>query len=632
MSKLKSHEKVILANLIEKLTGNNSFKNEVSQNFISTIEDYLRTHKMNFNDYLQTIKTDQEKFKNFISLITIHTTSWFREIEHFDFLKQDVLLRVKNGQKKFKVWSAACSTGQEVYSLALIFESIKELYPDLDYSIYGSDIDSISISKAMNCVYDINELRKIPNSYHKWLLFSRSDQSQLEKQEFTVVDEVMNNCFFKIENLNNDYWSLELNCFDYIFCRNVLIYFKPQYVSELIVKLTKTLSSNGYLILGLCEIFNEKIFEIENVKSSIYQKKSELLTDNKLNVSKKRALIVDDYSIIRMPLREILSKNGFDVFEAQDAFEAQKIIENQKIDFISLDVDMPGKNGLDWLREIRSQGYSMPVVIVTGTNQSELEKLFGALDQGAQDFILKDNLFKNLNYYLEVAKVLSNKKFNDFKNKKLFIPQTFKMKDDQFAPQVILIGASTGGPETLFKVLQDLPKPSLPILIVQHINHSFISHFSERLAKRSGLNISGNKDQEYLAENTIYLSFGDYHLTVIEDETSGKLKIKHTLSSPVHYQRPSVDVLFKSLSLTNAHSIAILLTGMGADGALGMQSLFSKGTHLTIAQSEDSCVVFGMPQEALKLKCVHHIYNLEQIRLKIEEINNHAFRVNKKAV
>ncbi|MBF0313437.1 MAG: hypothetical protein HQK50_11940 [Oligoflexia bacterium] len=180
-------------------------------------------------------------------------------------------------------------------------------------------------------------------------------------------------------------------------------------------------------------------------------------------------------------------------------------------------------------------------------------------------------------------------------------------------PEVILIGSSTGGVSVLNHILKEMPNNCPPIVVVQHIEESFASTFAQNLAETAKLKLI-TENKNFLKPGHLYCSPGDYHIE-LKNTGSGILFLLSKLS-PRKGHRPCIDILFKSATLFAEHTMAIILTGMGQDGADGMESLFTNGAY-TMVQDEQSSVVFGMPKEALNRKCVHFCGDIEELRLKI---------------
>jgi chemotaxis protein methyltransferase CheR len=180
-------------------------------------------------------------------------------------------------------------------------------------------------------------------------------------------------------------------------------------------------------------------------------------------------------------------------------------------------------------------------------------------------------------------------------------------------PDIIVIGASTGGTEVLVKVVKNMPSPCPPVIVVQHISSSFAVSFAERLAQCSGLTLGDPRDGLPLQKNHLYMALGDYHIAIVRRSISYYLQTVH--SPPIHSVRPAVDILFQTAAKSmSGHSVmGIILTGMGKDGAVGLKELHDKGA-MTFAQDEASCTVFGMPREAIMLGAAKFVGDPAAIR------------------
>jgi len=250
------------------------------------------------------------------------------------------------------------------------------------------------------------------------------------------------------------------------------------------------------------------------------------------------------------------------------------------------------------------------VVILSDSDPKDAEIVFGALENGAQDYIMKSYLNSNKDLFLErIQGLIRSKKgakaVSGLRSKNL-------MDLKRINPEVILIGASTGGPEALCRVLNEVgSKDSVPIVVVQHINHSFARPFAQRLASVAKLEIHEPKNGELLQRGRIYLAYDHYHIGLLRTEQGLTLKISQ--DEPVHGHRPAVDYLFSSAAKAKARSVAFLLTGMGRDGAQGMVELFQTGLCHNVTQNEESCVVYGMPKEALMRGASHQQGSTEEI-------------------
>ena len=170
MKSLEKSELAILYSIIEKLIGSNHGEMVSRKLHKINIEAYMTEHNLNFKDLLILISNNKTFYDEFISMITIHSTSWFREEIHFKLLSDEVESRIKNGQNYFRIWCAACSSGEEVYSIGLTLEHLKIRFPSLNYQILGSDIDPLSVKKAQLSCYPVSNIKKIPERFYQFLL------------------------------------------------------------------------------------------------------------------------------------------------------------------------------------------------------------------------------------------------------------------------------------------------------------------------------------------------------------------------------------------------------------------------------------------------------------------------------
>ncbi len=311
-------------------------------------------------------------------------------------------------------------------------------------------------------------------------------------------------------------------------------------------------------------------------------------------------------------LKRSLVQAGFEVVDVGSSEEAEIKLDEYEFDLISLDIELPGRDGVSFLRDIRLKGYDLPVVIVSSTSEAMAERVFGAFIKGAQEFICKEDLAKGSTLYVETVRVLSQAVIQDKTSiLDLTAPDQFAL-EHEFRPELILLGASTGGPSVLREILKDIPAGVPPIVVVQHTHPFFSIHLASTLSSASGLQVLGQKENEVLKSGSIYLAFGDYHLELVR--MNQHFVLNRNPGPKVQEHRPSVDVLFKSAAKLRAPMASIILTGMGEDGALGMQSLASKGNCFNIAQSEETCVVASMPASAIRRGAVHKIATPSQIR------------------
>jgi len=275
---------------------------------------------------------------------------------------------------------------------------------------------------------------------------------------------------------------------------------------------------------------------------------------------------------------------------------------------------LPGEHGVSWLHRFRKNDTKTPIVIVSESSAQDAEKVFGALEGGAQDYIVKSLLMKDPQIVRDLALSLTQRKSAQISPD---LTANFKARKG-FKPQVVLIGASTGGPEALVQLLSTFPRGTPPVVIVQHIGAEFAVAFAKRLAEKSGLILGDTRPGTALEAGHLYMALGDYHI-LLSRQSSGSLSIETHTHDKVQGHRPSVDILFQSAARLGVDSIALLLTGMGKDGARGIQTLYEGGQCFTLAQDAKSSVVFGMPKAAIETGGVCAIGNISSLRRSLEE-------------
>ncbi len=607
-------EKEIIYSIAEKITGTcqtGKYRRGILASNIA--RRIMATRTSDLEQYLEVVWSNPEEMSEFISALTIHTTHWFRENNHYQRLEQ---LLAREGfnldGEKFRLLCAATSTGEEAFSFGLVLENMRRLVPGFEYEIVARDLDPVSVGKAQKAIYKItDDLKKIKENYRRFLLFGTGKT----KGFFTVDKDIRNRIRFEVRSLVDPVDDKE-PLFDWVVCRNVLIYFKPDDVEKIIRKLITQVKPAGTLVLGSSESIEPKKYELHSVGNSSYVR-SEIPKEGKS--SKHRVLVIDDSSTIRLRMTKILS-TAFKVVAVGSADEATDYLKINKVDVITLDLNMPGKDGQTWLLEQRRSGMTTPVTIVSGASPTEVQSVLNALGDGAQDCIDKaelqgdtDLIIGRLNALIDgnVNRRLLNQKKRGPKvsNKGFVVKPPY--------PDLILIGASTGGTEALCNMLKTFSANCPPILAVQHIQPGFAKGFAERLATVSGLTLGQSRDGVELQSNHLYMAHGDYHIGVRQKD--GKCFLQVANNPPVNRHRPSVDFLFQAAQFVKGHIFAAILTGMGADGAKGLLGLKQLGAT-TFAQDENSCVVFGMPKEAIKLGAAGFVGEPYEIRREMDKV------------
>ncbi|MHC1768941.1 MAG: chemotaxis response regulator protein-glutamate methylesterase [Verrucomicrobiia bacterium] len=335
---------------------------------------------------------------------------------------------------------------------------------------------------------------------------------------------------------------------------------------------------------------------------------------------KIRVLIVDDSAVARQAIRQALVKDPeIEVVDvACDAYVAREKILNQDPDVITLDLEMPRMDGLTFLR-ILNEHHPVPVVVVSALTPQGSAKAMEAMEAGAVDVIAKPNgsqtlgeAAQHLAYHVKAAARARLRPRSLESGSTPAPPVAACRTPGEFSDRrVIVIGASTGGVEALRSLLPRLPDGLPPIAVVQHIPPNFSRLMAERLNDLCPFEVREAVEGDTLRPGLCLVAPGDFHLALVRFGRGYRARL--TQSPPVHHCRPAVDVLFRSAAEhAGAQTVAVLLTGMGVDGARGMKALHNAGAR-TIAEHEDSCVVYGMPQAAIKLGAADEIVPLPQI-------------------
>lgn len=331
-----------------------------------------------------------------------------------------------------------------------------------------------------------------------------------------------------------------------------------------------------------------------------------------------KVLIVDDSAVVRKVMTDQLSR--FEDIEivgaAVDAYDARDKIITLGPDVITLDLEMPKMDGLSFLARLMKH-HPMPVVVLSALTPKNSKTALRALDLGAVEVLCKPGAGHSTKSILQTvahairtaAKAQIRLKpiqlpsiGNNTHNSRLALETTYK---------VIAIGASTGGTKAIEYVLREMPTSSPGVVIVQHMPENFTTTFAQRLNELSSMEVREACHNDRVLPGTALIAPGNHHIVLKRIGSTYQVRLKD--GPRVHYQRPSVDVLFQSVAQTaGRNAVGVLLTGMGADGAKGLLSMKDSGAT-TIAQDEASCVVFGMPKEAIKLGAVDAVVPLSKV-------------------
>lgn len=344
-------------------------------------------------------------------------------------------------------------------------------------------------------------------------------------------------------------------------------------------------------------------------------------------MNKIRVLTVDDSALMRQVLAMLLSKDpAIEVIgSAPDPYIAREKIKALNPDVLTLDVEMPKMDGLTFLEKLM-RGHPMPVVMVSSLTEAGCQTTLRALELGAVDFIAKpkidlregmEEIAQDLITKVKVAAVARTRKLEggvigDQKplTSHPSLPYsgsaTIKTTDT-----IIAIGSSTGGTEAVKQVLMKLPPHTPPILITQHMPERFTKTWADRMNVLCRIAVKEAEDGDSVLPGHALIAPGSYHMTLVR--SGARYTVRINRDPPVNRHRPSVDVMFASVArYAGANAVGVILTGMGGDGAKEMLTMKQAGAF-TIAQDEGSCVVFGMPKEAIKAGAVDKVLPLDDI-------------------
>ncbi|MGE5422824.1 MAG: protein-glutamate methylesterase/protein-glutamine glutaminase [Ignavibacteriales bacterium] len=352
-------------------------------------------------------------------------------------------------------------------------------------------------------------------------------------------------------------------------------------------------------------------------------------------MDKIKVLVVDDSAMVRKMLTNELGKDReIEVIDtAPDPYIARDKIIKLKPDVILLDVEMPRMDGLTFLRKLMKH-YPCRVIIVSSLAEAGGEVAVKAIEYGALEVLAKPGVAYSVNDMIEqliekikaVARIpewrlapMPGKSLSGVSPEGVKVDSLSKHSLMKTTNRVIAIGASTGGTEALREVLETLPLDTPPIMIVQHMPQYFTKSFARRLDELCVIHVKEAEDNEILTPGKALIAPGNRH---IELRRSGAVYYVKLMDGPlVFHQRPSVEVMFRSVAkYAGKNAIGVIMTGMGRDGAQGLLDMRKEGAF-TIAQDEQSCVVFGMPREAIELGAVLKVLPLEKIATEI--IRNH---------
>lgn len=337
-------------------------------------------------------------------------------------------------------------------------------------------------------------------------------------------------------------------------------------------------------------------------------------------MKKIRVLNVDDSALMRQVLASLLAKDPeIEVIgSAPDPYVAREKIKALNPDVITLDVEMPRMDGITFLEKLM-RGHPMPVVMVSSLTEAGCQTTLRALELGAVDFITKpkidlregmDEVAQDLIAKVKAA-ACAKVKPDAVGAKRETKPLTAGSAMIKTTDTIIAIGSSTGGTEAVKEVLEVLPPNTPPVLITQHMPERFTKTWADRMNGLCRISVKEAEDGDSVLPGHALVAPGGYHMAL--ERSGARYTVRINQDPPVNRHRPSVDVLFASVArYAGANAVGVILTGMGGDGAKELLTMKQAGAF-TIAQDEASCVVFGMPKEAIKLGGVDKVLPLGDI-------------------
>ncbi len=341
-----------------------------------------------------------------------------------------------------------------------------------------------------------------------------------------------------------------------------------------------------------------------------------------------RVVIVDDSALVRSLLSQLLAAAGDIevVGVAADPIAAREIIRATSPDVITLDVEMPRMDGLEFLSRLMRLKPT-PVVMVSSLTQRGSEVALRALELGAVDFVAKPRLGIQEGLQGSADELIDKiRAAAGAKVRRSSFEMTPALGADAVLPaaglsriaateKLIIVGASTGGTEAIKAFLTQLPPACPGVLITQHMPGAFTRSFAQRLDSLCRISVKEAEGGERVLPGHAYIAPGDFHLLLARSGANYVTEISD--APPVNRHRPSVDVLFRSAAnVAGKNAIGVILTGMGKDGAAGMLEMKQAGAH-TFAQDEASCVVFGMPREAIAVGGVDEVVTLKDMAARV---------------
>ncbi|MFN8369270.1 MAG: CheR family methyltransferase [Bacteriovoracaceae bacterium] len=534
-----------ISQIIEKESGNVLGKNQSSMVINRLKKRLIDLGDLSPDEYFNHLnKNHQSEVSYLISLMTTHHTFFFREFSHFEYLLKNLDNIVNNlksrNETKLKILSAACSRGQEVYSLAMFFNYHLKNFPGITFEIIGTDIDPESVKIANNGVYSYSEVKSIPQMY----LQDNWQRGTGEISRFAKVkSNLKNHCNFKTMNLLKTEEVLTGQKFDIILCRNVFIYFDLSDVEKIVGNFRKYLHKNALFITGLSESLKSIDIQKQTLAPSIYcfDSEAKVIPINKNIIEQQskntitslipkpiKILAVDDSTSILSLLTKIFSNDpDFQlVGTAKNGLEAQEFLAKNKVDAMTLDIHMPQMDGVEYLKKNYKKGHPH-VIVVSSASREDTRYAQETLKNGACDFVEKPAL----NNITERADEIKNKIKMAFLNSGATVTKldksfakSFEIKNAKDKARFMV--ASYSDKNKVINTLNDLRGEQPPTFIFFEGNSNFLDIIKNEMTSIKNLIVY--EENMTFNCNTVYLCDFKKHFEQITKKFNSK-KISNSI-------------------------------------------------------------------------------------------------------
>ncbi len=533
---------IYVSEIVSKESGNILGANQISMVITRISKRLIDLGQITPKDYHAYLTANYSKeVTHLVTILTTHHTFFFREFCHFEYLQANfdkIVERVRSrGDSKIRILAAACSRGQEVYSLAMFFEKHLQSFNGISYEVIGTDIDIESVGVAKNGVYPYKDVKAIPQMY----LSGNWQRGTGEISQFAKVKaHLRGKTSFNVMNLLSPESVLNSNKFDIIFCRNVFIYFEQDTICKIVNKLKTYLYPSGLFITGLSESLKTldiyknthapSVYSFDKIDVNIERNKE--IKTNPINVSVQeplvsvipkpiKVLVVDDSkSILKLLGRIFESDPDFKlVGTASNGVEAEEFLKTNKVDAMTLDIHMPEMDGVEYLKKNHTESHPH-VIVVSSASREDTRYAQETIKYGACDFVEKPAL----NNLSERAEEITNKIkmafFNSKIDKKLesSFKNEFKIKNVDNKARVCFSNFSDLKKITRF--LEELKGEWPPVFLFFEGNNNYLEIIKEKLGDVESLQLFDNNND--IAKNNIYICDFKEHFDKVEALIKGR--------------------------------------------------------------------------------------------------------------